>query len=77
VSTYPTTSHFQRKNDSVYAENFRGVGKFRYNHVTSQFNFRGSAEGTTILGGPGGKPQENFAKLHLKIRIFVHSGSKF
>jgi len=22
-------------------------------------------------------PRENFAKLHLKIRIFVHSGSKF
>jgi len=24
-----------------------------------------------------GLPRENFAKLHLKIRIFVHSGSKF
>jgi len=52
-------------------------GKFRHNRVTSQINFRGSAEGTTILGGPGACPRENLAKLHLKIRIFVHSGSKF
>jgi len=45
----------------------------------SQINFRGSAEGTTqtILGGPGACPRKNFAELHLKIRIFVHSGSKF
>jgi len=27
--------------------------KFRHNRVTSQINFRGSAEGTIILGGPG------------------------
>ena len=52
-------------------------GKFRNNRVTSQINFRGSAEDTTILGDPGLCPLENFAKLHLKIRIFVHSGSKF
>ena len=32
--------------------------------VTNQV--RGSSEGTTILGGPGACPQENFAKLHLK-----------
>jgi len=54
-----------------------GRGKFRHNRVTSQINFRGSAEGSTILGGPEACPRENFAKLHLKIRIFVHSGSKF
>jgi len=51
--------------------------KFRRNRVTSQINFSGSAEGTTILGDPGACPRENFAKFHLKIRIFVHSGSKF
>ena len=51
--------------------------KFRHNRVTSQINFRGSAEGTPILGGPRPCPRENFGKLHLKIRIFVHSGSKF
>jgi len=51
--------------------------KFRHSRVTSQINFRGSAEGTTILGGPGACPRKNLAKLHLKIRIFVHSGSKF
>jgi len=45
--------------------------------VSSQINFRGSAEGATILGCPGAWSRENFAKLHLKIRIFVHSGSKF
>jgi len=43
-------------------------------YMTSQINFRGSAEGKTILGGPGACTLENFAKLHLKIRIFVHSG---
>ena len=26
---------------------------------------------------PGACPRENFAKLHINIRIFVHSGSKF
>ena len=55
----------------------RGDTKFRHNRVTSQINFRGSAEGTTILGGGGACSRENFAKLRLKIRIFVHSGSKF
>jgi len=29
-------------------------GRFRHNRVTSQINFRGSAEGTTILDGSGG-----------------------
>jgi len=51
--------------------------KFRNNRVTSQINFRGSAEGTTILVGSWGMPRKNFAKLHIKIRIFVQSGSKF
>jgi len=32
-------------------------GKFRHNRVTSQINFR-----TTIVGGPGEYPRENFAK---------------
>jgi len=36
-------------------------GKFRHNRVTSQINFR-----TTILGGSGACPRENFAKLHKK-----------
>ena len=45
--------------------------------MTSLINFTGSAEGTTILEWSGGMPQEYFAKLHLKIQIFVHSGSKF
>jgi len=54
-----------------------GEANFCNNRVTSQINFRGSAESTTILGGPAACPRENFAKLHLKIRIFAHSGSKF
>jgi len=53
----------------AHAEYFRGGAKFRQNHVMSQINFRGSAEGTNILGGPGACSWENFAKLHLKIRI--------
>ena len=52
-------------------------GKFRHNRMSTQINFRGSAEGTTILGGSAAMPRENFTKLHLIIRIFVHSGSKF
>jgi len=60
-----------------YAENFRGEANFRHNRVTSQINFRGSAEDMTILEGSEACPRENFAKLHLKIRIFVHSGSQF
>jgi len=51
--------------------------KFRHIRVTSQINVKGSAEGTTILRGPGACPRENFAKLHLKMRVFMHSGSKF
>jgi len=38
-------------------------GKFRYNRVTSQINFRGRAEGTTILGGSGGMPSGKFCKI--------------
>jgi len=51
--------------------------KFRHNRVTSQINFRGSSDDTTILGVTKAYPWENLAKLHVKIRIFVHSGSKF
>jgi len=40
----------------AYAENFRGWAKFRHNRVTSQINFRESAEGMTILGAPGAHP---------------------
>ena len=54
-----------------------GWAKSRHNHVMSQINFRGCAEGTITLGGRGACPRENFAKWHLKIRIFVHSGSTF
>jgi len=61
----------------AYAEKFRGWAKFRHNRVTSQINFRGSAEGTTTLGGPGACPRGNFSKLHLEIHIFVHSASTF
>jgi len=46
-----------------YAENFRGGAKFCHNLVTSQINFRGSAEGTTILGGSGGMPPGKFCKI--------------
>jgi len=54
----------------AHAENFRGRGQVssQSRDVTNQL--WGSAEGTTILGGSGGVPRENFAKLHLKIRIF-------
>jgi len=48
-----------------------------HNRVMSQINFRGNAEGTTILRGPMACPREKFAKLHLKICIFLHSRSKF
>jgi len=61
----------------AYAENFRGGGRFRHNRVTSQINFGEVPKARPFSGSPGACPQENFANLHLKIRIFVHSGSKF
>jgi len=36
---------------------------WRQNHVTSQINFRGSAEGTTNLGGSGGTLPGKFCKI--------------
>ena len=50
----------------AHAENFRGRGQVssQSRDVTNQL--WGSAEGTTILGGSGGMPRENFEKLHLK-----------
>ena len=50
-------------------------GRNKVSH--NRHNFMGSAEGTTIQRRPGGMPRKNFAKLHLKMRILVHSGSKF
>ena len=58
----------------AYAENFRGGAiprgdnhLWRHtiydNHVTSQINFRGSAEDTTILGGSGDMPPGKFCKI--------------
>ena len=52
-------------------------GKFSHNRVTSQINFKGSAEGTTILGRSGDKAPGKFCKITPKIRIFMRSGSKF
>jgi len=46
----------------AYAENFWGGAKFRHNRVTSQINFRGSAEDTTILGVRGLAPGK-FCKI--------------
>jgi len=37
--------------------------KLRHNLLTSQINFRGSAEGTTILGGSGGMSPGRFCKI--------------
>ena len=34
-----------------------------HNRVTSQINFKGSAEGTTILGGSGDIPLGKFCKI--------------
>jgi len=45
-----------------------GLAKFRHNRVTSQINFKGSAEGTTIQGVRGMSPGK-FCKI--KICIFV------
>jgi len=58
--------------------------KFRHNCVTPQINFRGNAEGTTILGGPGACPRENYAFLCImeasfrqySFHIFLFLGSE-
>jgi len=67
---------FIRFSSGVHRKFPRGA-KFRHNRVTSQINFRGSSEDITFVGGPEACPMENVAKLHLKICIFVHSGSTF
>jgi len=40
-----------------------GRAKFRHSRVTLQINFRGSAEGTTILGASGGMLLGIFCKI--------------
>ena len=40
-----------------------GRAKFHHNRVTSQINFRGSAESTTILGGSVDMPSGKFCKI--------------
>jgi len=42
-----------------------GGSKFRHNRVTSQINFRGSAESTTIQGGSGCMPPGKFCEITL------------
>jgi len=59
MKTVQTTSGVCRK--------FPRGAKFRHNRVTSQINFRGSAEGTTFLGSPGdapGKILQNYASKY-------------
>jgi len=48
---------------AAYAENLRGGAKFRHNRVTSQINFRRSAEDTTILGWSRDMPPGKFCKI--------------
>jgi len=65
LTSYEVTGYMQKHlwQSVAYAENFQGAGKFRDNCMTSQTNFRGSAAGTTILGGPGACPPEKFCKI--------------
>ena len=46
-----------------YTEISEGRASYRHNHVTSQINFRGSAEGMAILGGSGCMPPGKFCKI--------------
>jgi len=47
-----------------------GGGKVSSQCVTSQINFRGSAEGTTIIGGSGGMPPRKVCKITPKSTRF-------
>jgi len=58
----PYTVQKSIANSGVRRKFLKG-GKFRHNRVTSQINFRGSAEGTTILGVSGGMPPGKFCKI--------------
>jgi len=60
----------------AYAGNFRRGAKFRHNRVTSQIHFRGSAEGTTMLGVSGGMPPGKFCKITPKDTHFCASWKK-
>jgi len=55
----------------------KGGAKFCHNRVTSQINLKGSAEGSTILGGSGGMPLGKFCKITPKNLIFVHLEASF
>ena len=46
--------NFLLVDDSGVRRKFARGAKFRHNHVTSQINFMGTAEGMTILGWSGG-----------------------
>jgi len=59
-----TDKQWRRQNIS------EGGANFRHNRVTSQINFRGSDEGTTILGGFGGMPPGKICKIPPKNRHF-------
>ena len=75
------------KNSSDYIMGVRSSGvrrkfsrrmtKFRPNRVTSQINFRGSAEGTTILEGSGGMAPGKFCKITPKYTHFCAFWKQF
>jgi len=55
-----------------------GGAKFRHNRVTSQINFRGSAEGTTNLGGPRPCPRDHSrgsGNIHKLASYLLHLGA--
>jgi len=54
----------------------RGGAKFHHNRVTSQINFRRSAEGATILWRPGGMSPGKFCKLTPKNTHFCAFGKQ-
>jgi len=54
----------------AYAENFRGGVQISSQCVTSQINFRGSAEGKTIIAGSGGMPPGKVCKTASKSTHF-------
>jgi len=61
----------------AYAENFWGEGQVSPQSCDVTDQLYGKCRWDDYSRGPGTCLWENFAKLHLKIRIFVHSGSKF
>ena len=73
----PFLQHFTKLEHSGVRRKFPRGAKFRHNRVTSQINFRGSAEGTTILGSPGGCSRDHSRGVRGHVLVSLMNSKKY